>query len=86
MCLINNIIDKATHCYVAFKDCGCWVAVTTDLTPCGEDLAKHTADDVKGFIRSGWRVERMSLEEWRKASFTGISKCPHKDMPHVASD
>lgn len=76
---INDLIDKATHVYVAFNPCGCWSAVTTDLGGCGDEvLAKYTADDVADFIRSGRRVERVPLEEWRKKPFASITKCPHK--------
>ncbi len=76
---LNALIDSATHVYVAVNSCGCWSAVTTDLSACGnEEMAKYTADDVADFIRSGQRVERVSLEEWKKKPFVSITKCPHK--------
>ena len=76
---LNSLIDSATHVYVAFNPCGCWCAVTTDLSACGsKEMAKCTADDVAGFIRSGKRVERVPLEEWRKSPHTSSRKCPHK--------
>lgn len=75
---INTIIDRATHVFVAFDECGCWSAVTTDLGFAGGDLAKDCADDVADFIRSGSRVERISLEQWRKGEFASKIKCPHK--------
>lgn len=70
-------IAKATHVFVAFEACGCWSAVCTDLGFCGGRLAKETGSDVAGFIRSGRRVERIALKQWRKSPFRSITKCPH---------
>ena len=76
---INEIIQRATHAYVAFAPCGCWSAVTTDLGDSGnKDLASGTADDVADFIRSGLQVKRITIAEWRNGLLIPITSCPHK--------
>ncbi len=55
-----STIQKATHCYVGSKPCGCVVAGVVD------EGTKETARDVADFIRSGLSVLRLSLEEYRK--------------------
>ena len=49
------------YAYIGIMKCGCVVAATMDMP----DHAKQVAKDVAGFIREGYRVERVSTEEVR---------------------
>lgn len=54
---------NATHAYLGRKVCGCVVAITVDDT----DNRKWTADAVAEFIRDGLTVDRVTIEDGRKA-------------------
>jgi hypothetical protein len=56
-----DLIAKATHVYVGRKPCGCIVAVVVDEPK----YPKDTGKDVAAFIRRGYTVERITLEELR---------------------
>lgn len=58
---------KATHAYLGVKPCGCAVALACD------DGDRHTANDVAGFIRSGYAVERVPIED----AAARIRRCTH---------
>ena len=60
-------IKTATHVYVGRAECGCAVAVVTDVEhPRGK---KETAKDVADFLKSGLSIEHMTLDHWRKIEF-----------------
>ena len=55
--------------YAAFKNCGCMVAAIMERCP-RNDVAKEIAS----WARSGYRIEHLSIEEVRQASWD----CPHE--------
>lgn len=67
--------SNATHVYVGRKPCGCIDCAATDL---GD---KWTGDSVRDFIKSGRAVERLSLEQYRGATFG----CKCNKLPVQAS-
>ena len=59
---------RATHVYVGIKrECGCQVAGVCD------DADKNTAKAVADFIKSGLRVERVTVAE----AGVVLRRCPH---------
>jgi hypothetical protein len=63
---------SATHCYVGHADCGCLVSVVVD----DPEYKKDTAKSVAQFIRSGYAVTRITLEEFR-----AVGKWGHQCIP-----
>lgn len=57
--------------YVGKKPCGCIVAFVVDDPKYPKDTAKSVAE----FIRSGYAVERVTVEESRKI----VSRCIHRE-------
>lgn len=53
-------LAEATHVYIGRLPCKCMVAVVVD------EQSKSTAKDVAAFIRSGYTVERVTFEDYRK--------------------
>ena len=69
--------NKATHCYVGFKTCGCAVAAVVDDSP---DVSK----DVAKFIRHGLTIERKTIEETRgllHSCIHAVKKTVQKRLP-----
>ncbi len=73
-----KLID-ATYIYVAYKPCGCMVGAATD---CGD---KDTADYVGGFIKSGYTVQRINLEDYRKSGGPMGCKCGSRQLSLLES-
>ena len=69
-------IVKATHVYAGRLSCGCTVAAMVDIP----DEPKEVAKSVAQFIRDGYAVARVTLEEFRgttigcKCGATGATK------------
>lgn len=61
--------EEVAFAYIGIKPCGCVVAATID-SPENTGLA----DDVKEFIKSGYRLEHVTVEEARNR----LHKCIHK--------
>lgn len=59
--------------YVFFKRCGCWVGAVSNLLDDPKWVARECAD----FLKSGYRMEHLSDEQWRNYTGTGAHKCPH---------
>jgi hypothetical protein len=62
-------VTKDEMAYAAFKDCGCLVAAIMKRCP-RSDVAKEIAS----WARSGYRIEHLTVETVREASWD----CPHK--------
>lgn len=68
--------DEFTHVYIGKLKCGCVVSV------CLDD-AKHARDTNKfivGQTRSGYALERISIEDYRTKIKIGC-KCPKEAAP-----
>lgn len=52
-------MDYGTHSYIGVAECGCARAMCRD-TPRGQQF---TAEDIKSFVDSGLKVEKMPNEE-----------------------
>lgn len=51
---------SATHAYIGRNpECGCVVAIVVD----DPEYRKATAKDVSDFVKAGYAVERVSIEE-----------------------
>ncbi len=59
-----------THCYVGIRSCGCRVAVIMDMP----HNRTGTASTVADYIKSGYRIERESLEDFKA---NGMQRCSH---------
>lgn len=59
--------------YLALKQCGCVAVIISDL----EDQPKWTAKEVAGCIKEGYRVERLTNEQYRNAGLVFGARCPH---------
>lgn len=57
---MSREIEKATHVYIGRIKCGCVVAVVIDT------MDKETGNDVAEFIASGYAIERMTFEDWKR--------------------
>jgi hypothetical protein len=69
-------MTPATHFYLIRKACGCAIASIADIPEC----RKWTAADLARYVRQGYAVERMPLEDWEAP--TGCA-CP-RPAPAVA--
>ena len=58
-------LNLGTHVYTGKAKCGCIVAVVADMP----DMPKETAKDVAEFIRGGYTVERVPVEDFRGGPF-----------------
>lgn len=67
-------MTKHTHCYIGRKRCGCVTTIVVDEPEYPKDTAKSVAD----FIRDGYAVERMTIEDG-KAALT--FDCEHDKKP-----
>lgn len=56
-----------THCYIGRKSCGCVVAACVD----DPQRPATTAEDVASFIKEGYAIERVGLDEDRHS----IARC-----------
>lgn len=65
--------------YVGFKPCGCFVAFSADVV----GMEKETAEDVADFIRSGYRVQHMTDDEYdaNVRTWPCWMRCPHGANP-----
>lgn len=62
MSAVSEAFANATHAYAGYcGGCGSMVAIVIDLPGYGKDTARSVAE----FIRSGYRVERVTIEEGR---------------------
>lgn len=52
-------MDYGTHSYIGVAECGCARAICVDMTG-GEEF---TAEDLKSFVDSGLKVEKLPSEE-----------------------
>lgn len=66
------------YCYIGAKKCGCVVAATVD----NEANAAFVADDVAEFIRSGYTVSRVPIDEAR----TRLTGCKHSNVNQQAKE
>jgi hypothetical protein len=68
--------EKPTHVYVGRKECGCVIALATDMRD------KHTGDNVAEFISDGLTVDRVDWETYKeKISLEEtFMKCPHGQL------
>ena len=66
-------MSEARFAYIGIKDCGCTVAVTVD-TP--EDKTS-VAQDVSDFVKCGYTVQRVSVDEARAR----LQCCIHQESP-----
>lgn len=57
--------------YIGRKACGCCVAAAVDKPEHRKDTAKHVAQ----WVRSGLTIERVPVDDARKA----LKKCEHYD-------
>ena len=74
---VAEALKKATHSYAGFcQGCGAMCAATVDIP----GFPKYSAQDVKEFIESGLRIERVTTERVR-AEF-GACKCHPKSTAH----
>ena len=64
--------------YVAIHDCGHIVAATVD-SPDNKDKSRHVA----GWIRRGEVVERMAVEDVRKAEWCKCYRKPKAKQPRA---
>lgn len=64
---------EATHCYVGIAACDCRRAVVVDMP----DNAKQTAKTVAEFLREGLRIERMTIEDFRRIGLS-LCECAHE--------
>lgn len=67
---LGQRVDAATHAYIGKRACGCVLAVVIEIP--GEQ--KFTAKSVSEFIKDGYAVERVTVEESRKLL---VARCPH---------
>jgi hypothetical protein len=58
--MMKNDMKPATHVYIGRKECGCCVAVVTDL------MDKSTGKSVAEFIGDGLIIKRVSFPEYRE--------------------
>lgn len=50
------------HCYIAVESCGCVTGIVAD-TDTGHITAEELSKDVAEFVKSGRRLERVTLVE-----------------------
>lgn len=67
---------EITHSYIGRAKCGCVLAVVVD----DEDDPRWTAGVVAGYIKRGYSVERVTMEEGRRLI---QDTCPHRKNPQA---
>lgn len=65
-------MSETVWTYLGVKPCGCAVAIMVDRP----EYAKDTAKDIAKWIRDGWAVERVEIEQGRNR----LHSCIHKEV------
>jgi len=67
-----TVTEDEHMAYLAFRpQCGCFVGVTVDQP----ENTERVANDVAGWIRAGYHIERRTVEEVRAMDWK-VCKCP----------
>jgi hypothetical protein len=77
-----------THVYIAYKPCGCWSAMITEMLDNLDDRIQ-TAESVANCIVYGDRVERVDFDTYRAQSGDFFSSCPNcskYELPVIAEE